>query len=648
MLSRVLALLLVVGCRAPFTETGSAPETGLPEETGRSTETGSVETGGTDTGDTGVGPEWPDAALVLRGAMLVDADGARGPSTVVVDGARIAWVSDVEVEAPSDATVVDLTGAWLAPGLVDPHVHLFQGATPWFIGSTLENNLKAQLYFGVTSVVDVGGPIVSYTLRDRIAEGELVGPSMKALGPMLTEPGSHPCEVWNDPHLCRFASDVETAVGHVDELMNAGSDGLKAALADADFTPWPTPRLDVEVLTAAAARTHDRGGLVFAHVDEEDDALEALAAGADHLAHPVFGGALSASGTEALAVDAPAIHTTVSAFVGVAELLEGTTDLERLEAVLDPAIVDAWTLIRREPSILDAAWVEEASTWADVALANLDALDAAGAVLIPASDAGYWYVPPGLGLHRELAALEAIGWSTQRVLTAATRDAAASVGWSDRGLIRADQRADLLILDANPLADLAALSRPSAIVLAGEYLDRAAIPSLPLLRASGGAARGDFCLDAADCASGDCDRTDHVCRRDCPTPYAVSGACSSQSWCAPSDGLPSTTDGVCHVDPPCDLYDTRSCSPNWYDEVCVPADLDSSYCWPSGERAEGESCSYAEVEAGCQPGLFCSWIDDTCYRLCDPALGVSQPDVCGTAACVTQRVGARDWFGLCF
>ena len=76
------------------------------------------------------------------------------------------------------------------------------------------------------------------------------------------------------------------------------------------------------------------------------------------------------------------------------------------------------------PELFDATWLAESQVWTEDARANLAALAAAGAPLVPASDGGYAWVPPGWGLHRELAELEALGWSRQDVLTAATDTAA--------------------------------------------------------------------------------------------------------------------------------------------------------------------------------------------------------------------------------
>jgi hypothetical protein len=75
----------------------------------------------------------------------------------------------------------------------------------------------------------------------------------------------------------------------------------------------------------------------------------------------------------------------------------------------------------------------------------------------------------------------------------------------------------------------------------------------------------------------------------------------------------------------------------------VPVDLDTNRCWPAGPAAEGDACSWTDINLGCAAGLFCSWIDSRCYRLCDPAL----PPEAGCAACVEQTAEGQGWFGLC-
>ena len=573
----------------------------------------------------------PDDGWVLDGVTVVDADGARPDRAVVVAEGRIVDVVAAGAAWEDGAEVVDGGGRWLVPGLVDAHVHLSFAGTIGVVGDTLGANLAGQLYWGVTQVVDVGGSERIFALRDRVEAGDVLGPHILATGPMLTAPGSHPCETAPDPDLCLFvtAADAEAVAT---ALVASGADAVKVALADAAFTPWGTPRLEVDAVRGAVAA----GAPVYAHVDADADVVDAIDAGVSVLAHPPFAGPM---GPEALAaaVQADAMHTTIGAFAAVGDLLAGRLDPDAEGLLLTDATRADWRAVRDGDTTLLDGWAEASEGWARYARANVAAADAAGVTLIPGSDAGYYFVPHGAGLHRELAELVALGWTPTEALAAATAGSRAVLG-VEGGWIRPGEPADLVLLTADPTADIAALGAIDAVILGGVLHPRAS------LRAFATGAFDDVCLSDA-CPTGErCDGVTHTCAPACDTPYALyEPACGADGWCMPEDGA-AAADGVCHPEVACDLY-AQDCGPDWYGEACVPFDHDTAACWPAGPRRAGETCSWADTTRACAPGAFCSWVDDRCYTLCDPA----GPDTCpGAQRCVEQEAAAGvPWFGVC-
>jgi hypothetical protein len=125
--------------------------------------------------------------------------------------------------------------------------------------------------------------------------------------------------------------------------------------------------------------------------------------------------------------------------------------------------------------------------------------------------------------------------------------------------------------------------------------------------------------------------------------WPVDDDCGTDAFCAFADGRSAPLG--CRDTRTCDPYTVGSCGP-FYDEACVPLDLDTFACSPSGPGMEGDSCDAYTPGAGCAPGLYCSSIDARCYAYCDPALGETQA-VCGNRRCEAQYVGAELWFGLC-
>ena len=620
-------LFTAPGCTPPATPADAH----RPRQTDESGETAGDDTGGAP----------PAGLLVRHGGTVVDGAGAR-VMDVWLDGAT-TWAVTSQ-DPPADATIVDVSGKFITAGLVDAHVHLaHSGATVW-TGDPLEQNLRANLYHGVLAVYDLGGPEVLFAVRDAAESGELLAPHVKATGPFLTAVGSHPCESAPNADLCTFvaedadlAEQVESASDAAHARRAAGADAIKVALADADFTAWPTTRLDLGALADITA-----GGTTIAHVDENIDVIDAIGAGVAVLAHPVFAGPMSDTALGMVA--GVPVETTVGAFAAVGDVLAGTTDLSDPGLVLGPGVLDNWIYVRAHPEVLADGWALASDDWASDARDNLPLLRDAGAVVLPGSDAGYYFVPHGTGLHRELAALVDAGFTPLEALEAATATASDTLGFPG-GRLEPGRAADLLVLNADPTEDVAALDDIDQIVLSGVVYDREDLLDMDL---GGGPGLG-FCTSADDCGGAQaCDGLSHVCGPACPSPGAADNDCGADAYCLATDAL-SSEDGVCHPPPgatsagDCDLY-TQDCAPSSYAQACVPFDGDTNGCWTSGPRTAGQSCSWDDADLACGVGLYCSLLDFRCYTLCDP----SAADTCPGSQRCTEQLSAPGvpWFGV--
>ena len=564
----------------------------------------------------------PNGAVVLDQVTVVDALQVRPHAAVVLSGRRIHAVLDAGGPWPAHATVLDLPGRTVIPGLIDAHVHLFHSGALDPVGPTLDHNLAAQLAWGVVGVADLGAPEAVFELRDDVAAGRRVGPRIWATGPMLTAAGSHPCETDHDPHLCRFVDGD----GPAQVAALARADGLKVALADAAFSPWPTPRLDLDDLadiTAAAAAAHQP---VTVHVDAPSDASDAADAGAWMLAHPVF--------SEAVAnpVALP-VTSTLAAFDGPQALEQGDLLGDDLSGTPE-AVIEDWTGWRDRLDAFLPGWVEESAAWSEAARANLATRHARGDALLAGSDAGYWLVPHGLALHRELRALVDLGLSPRDAIEAATLTPALALGWTDLGEVAAGQAASLVVLAANPLSDIDHTRAIEQVWVDGALVQ----PEDALAPGNSG-----VCTSDADCGPGDgCDGLASVCVRACDAAFDPFADCGPDAACLPGDGLPGGAP-VCRGVRGCDPY-AQDCAPALYAEACLPLDLDTSACWPAGNGAVGDDCGWDAPEAGCAAGLYCSPVTETCFELCDP----DHSDTCGAGTCQRQRVDGEPWFGLCY
>jgi len=574
----------------------------------------------------------PEQALVLDNAWIVDVDGGR-LGAVVVSGTQIWKEMPAAQQWPELWTIENLEGKTIIPGLIDSHVHLFHsGATAW-VGDTLEENLSSTLAWGVLAVVDMGGPENSASLRRRVAGGSILGPEMKVAGPFLTAVGSHPCEAANDRDLCRYVDGD----GLEQAMALPESDFLKVALADYHFSPWESPRLALTDLADIVSA----GKPVVAHVSSRKDLRDAADLGVDLFAHPPIDGSLE---SEDLAVAFRAMTTTLSAFRRPSLVGKGEFDAsDPLHLWVPQAVMNNWTYLDAHPEEMLSGWVAANGVWAEQAAQNVGRYEEKSASLLAGSDAGYYFVPHGAGLHLELEALVDVGFSPLDAIAAATSLPAETWGFEGRGRIAEGYLADLVVLGADPLKDIRATREVEQILLAGELTTPAALSSGGVWKTPK-PPEESLCLTDVDCEEG-CNVVDHMCMATCDAAWQVEEACDAVSWCAPSDGMSSTETGICQLGDGCD-WRTQDCAPAYYLETCIPADIDTSYCWPAGQRQQGQTCGWDPNGALCAEGLYCSPVSSRCLTLCDPS--AADPG-CPVGQCRPQYgENGTFFFGLCY
>ena len=438
----------------------------------------------------------PPAVVAVVGGTVVDGTGAPplGDGVVVVREGRIACTGRrASCPVPPGAEVLDVRGSWVTPGLVDAHVHF--GQTGWADGrpdsldvrdrypyeqvqATLrrepERFFRSYLCAGVTGVFDVGGYPWSWDLRTQAA-ADPHAPHVAAAGPLLST-----YDFWlNVPAERQFIylADEKTARDGVRYLAANGADAVKVW-----YIPVKTRPVEemAAVVKAAGDEAHQAGLPLIVHATGLHEAKVALEAGARVLVHSVddlpvddeFVRMAKANGTiycPTLTVvggylrmyEAAASHTApaVDDPNGCVDQVTRAHLAETATLPFDPAVVKA--KLERTRARVEAG----NRVMAD----NLKRVVAARIPVAMGTDAGNPLTLPGPSVYAEMEAMQADGMTPMQVLVAATRNAALAMGraGASLGTLEAGKAGDVLVVAADPTADIAAMRKVRYVVRAG-------------------------------------------------------------------------------------------------------------------------------------------------------------------------------------
>jgi imidazolonepropionase-like amidohydrolase len=397
----------------------------------------------------------PSKPTLIEHVRVFDGTRVLENSSVLIDGGIIRSVG-AAIPRPAGATVIDGTGKTLLPGLIDAHTH------------TIEENLLQQApVFGVTTDLDMfTDPATAARIEKDQRAGKLLDyTDLRSAGYLATSPGGHGTEYGLPvPTLTR----PEEAQAWVDARIAEGSDYIKVVYDDSvEYgVKEPKPTLSKEVLKALADAAHKRGKLVVMHIGSLQQALDAIDAGADGLAH-LFVGATSTPdfGKMAAAHRIFVIPTlTVLNTICATDFDSALADDSRLKPYLLPSATAAMKATFGLPGKIGCEGAKEA----------IRQLKAAHVPILAGTDAGNPGTTQGASIHGELELLVRAGLTPVEALHAATAAAAAAFHLDDRGQIAAGKRADLVLVNGDPTGDIRLTRDIVAVWKAGHPIDREA------------------------------------------------------------------------------------------------------------------------------------------------------------------------------
>ena len=439
----------------------------------------------------------PAPVTVINGATIIHpskngAAAVEEGTTIVIAGDKIQLAGrGITLELPQGAKIIDGRGKFVIPGLVDSHVHFFQSGNLYTRPDAADFNavvpyaqevarnkarldatFKIWLANGVTGVADVGGPFWNYDVRDR-AVATAAAPRMVVAGPLISMIADPPLDL-DDPPIIRIGSPEE-ARALAERELKRNPDFIKVWFIHQEGDDLAKQEA---IVKAAGDAAHAAGKRLAVHATELLVAKAALRAGADILVHSVFDEPVDdefiALLKERHALYCPTLFVWTSYELVLSGQWKATPEEERSA---DPEILAAMDVNKvpadKRPERV-AKFIAERKPVEPpkVAMANLKRVQDAGIPVVMGTDAGNIGTLHGPSIYREMRLMAESGLTPLEVLRSATWNAAKTMGLEGKtGEVQEGMLADLVILDADPLADVMNLSHVYRTIKGGVVYD---------------------------------------------------------------------------------------------------------------------------------------------------------------------------------
>ncbi|WP_136163429.1 amidohydrolase family protein [Sphingomonas flavalba] len=435
--------------------------------------------------------------FVIENVTLVDGTGQpnQAKMSIGVDKGRISFIAPTAAAPRVSGRRIDGSGKYLMPGLMDVHIHL-KGARGGdgrrMVGVDPKNPtapalpaaspdakaaheagvqaLASYLYSGVTTVYDAGNvPEHIFGLRAEERAGKILAPRILATGYVATYPGSHGDS--GGMAIDNWTEDKPKLVKYLEEQK---PDILKLTLEEHGWGTRPLiPLLPLDLMQEIILETNRHGIRTTAHTSSELRATEAIFAGIDSLAHPVIQSPITAEFAKLMGAKKMPMATTLTIGEGYSRLVEHPEYLDQplYQASYSKAEIDEL----RNKTL--PAWKERGWTWwmklmTPIAQENMRQIDAAGGIIAIATDQTL-----GPAVHREMELLQAAGVPAAKIVRIATLNGARHLGKEDElGSIEPGKLADMVLLDADPTADIDNAKKIVWVMKNGALIDEDKLP----------------------------------------------------------------------------------------------------------------------------------------------------------------------------
>jgi imidazolonepropionase-like amidohydrolase len=446
----------------------------------------------------------PDGKIALVNGTLINPGTAKVVSNalVMIEGDHISAVGDQATAfSTKGAQIIDCKGKFILPGYIDTHVHFFQSGDIYtrpdavdltsirpykdelaWIERNMRDTLGRYIRCGITSVVDVGGPMSNFRLRN-LAKSIAKAPRLAVAGPLISSV-SRPQLDLGDPPIVKIETP-EQGREMVLKLARENPDYVKIWYIVNAENPVEKFR---PIVHAVIQESHAHKLRVAVHATELEAARVAVEEGADLLVHSVTDKLVDDRFVQLLKERGTILTPTLVVFERYGRTFAGQLNLTREEkawgnpeviASLDVTKLPADKIPDRIKTALakPEAVLDRIRQTYDIALKNLKTLQDAGVTIAVGTDAGNIGTIHGPALFREFQLMKEAGLTPMQILQCATANAAKAFGGEAGpkiGAIAPGNFADLVILKSNPVDDIGHASDIESVMKNGVLFSAAA------------------------------------------------------------------------------------------------------------------------------------------------------------------------------
>jgi imidazolonepropionase-like amidohydrolase len=409
-------------------------------------------------------PDQPQTVFSNVNVIPMNSDQILENQTVVVEGDRIVDIGSAsDISFSSNVTIIDGTDKFLMPGLAEMHGHVpptdpGENAPDYFDDEYVESTLFLYISAGITTVRGMLGYENQLTLKDRVNSGEIIGPHLYLAGPSFNG---------------NTISSPEQAAQRVQEHKEEGWDLLKVH-----------PGLSLEQYDAMAETAHEVGITFGGHVPADVGVIHAIESGQITIDHVdgYVNYLREFDDSEMEDKLAEVIQLTKENDVWIVptmalwETIIGAADYEAMKKYdelkyIPEAVKQNYFNFADNPQ--SAYSTDNPQEHAELRRKILEEMNNAGVKILMGTDAPQLFSVPGFSIHRELPHMKASGMNNYEIIQSGTKNVGDYFSeWDDFGTIQEGQRADLILVNGNPLEDLSVIQDHSGVMVQGKWYSR--------------------------------------------------------------------------------------------------------------------------------------------------------------------------------